>query len=36
MIAQNEANVQGELPNKTDNCTVSYKHRTVRTLVKIK
>ena len=36
MIAQNEVNVQGELANKTDNRTVSYKHRTVRTLVQIK
>ena len=27
MIAQNEANVEGELANKTDNCTVSYKDR---------
>ena len=33
MIAQNEINVQGELGNKTDNCTVSYKHRT-RTILK--
>ena len=29
-------NVQGELANKTDNRTVSYKHRTVRILVQIK
>ena len=41
MIAQNEINVQeggggGELANKADNCTVSYKHRTKRILVKIK
>ena len=36
MIAQNEVNVQGELANKTDNRTVSYKHRTGRTLVQIK
>ena len=35
-IAQNEVNVQGELANKTDNRTVSYKHRTRRTLVQIK
>ena len=27
MIAQNEVNVQAELANKTDNHTVSYKHR---------
>ena len=36
MNAQNEVNVQGELANKTDNRTVSYKHRTGRTLVRIK
>ena len=36
MIAQNEVNVQGELANKTDNRTVSYNHRTGRTLVQIK
>ena len=36
MIAQNEINVQGELANKTDNRTVSYKHRTERTLAQIK
>ena len=36
MIAQNEVNVQGELAHKTDNRTVSYKHRTGRTLVQIK
>ena len=36
MVAQNEVNVQGELANKTDDCTVSYKHRTGRTLVQIK
>ena len=34
MIVQNEVNVQAELANKTDNYTVSYKHR--RTLVHIK
>ena len=28
MIAQNEVNVQEELANKTDDRTVSYKHRT--------
>ena len=27
MIEQNEVNVQAELANKTDNHTVSYKHR---------
>ena len=31
MIAQNEVNMQGELANKTDNRTLSYKHRTGRT-----
>ena len=36
MIAQNKINVQGGLVNKTDNCTVSYKHRTGRILVQIK
>ena len=36
MIARSEVNVQGELANKTDNRTVSYKHRTGRTLVQIK
>ena len=36
MIAPSEVNVQGELANKTDNRTVSYKHRTGRTLVQIK
>ena len=36
MIAQNEVNVQGELAKETDNRTVSYKHRTGRTFVKIK
>ena len=36
MIAQNEVNVQGELANKTDNRTVSYKHHTGTTLVQIK
>ena len=33
MIAQNQITVQGELSNKTDNHTVSYKHRTGRILV---
>ena len=36
MVAQDEFNVQGELANKTDNCTVLYKHRTGKTLVQIK
>ena len=36
MIAQNKINVQGELTNKTDNRTVSCKHRTGRILVEIK
>ena len=36
MISQNETNVQRELANKTDNRTVSYKHRTGRILVKVK
>ena len=36
MIKQNEVNMQGESPNKTDNRTVSYKHLTERTLVRIK
>ena len=33
MIALNDVNVQEELENKTDNRTVSYKHRTERTLL---
>ena len=33
MVAQNEVNVLGELANKTDNHTVSFKHRTRSTLV---
>ena len=36
MIVQNEVNVQVELGNKTGGHTVSYKHRTGRTLVQIK
>ena len=36
MIAQNEINVQEELANKTDNCTVSYKHCTGWILVQPK
>ena len=30
MIVQNEIKVQGELANKTDNRTVTYKHHTGR------
>ena len=36
MIAHNEINMQGELANKTDNHTVSFKHCTGRILVQIK
>ena len=36
MIAQNEVKVQGELANKTDNRTVSYKHRAGMILAQIK
>ena len=36
MIAKNEINVQDELTNKTDNRTVSYKHRVGSILVQIK
>ena len=36
MIVQNEINVEGELAKKTDNRTVSHKHRTGRILVQIK
>ena len=36
MIPQNKSSVQGELATKIDNRTVSYKHRTGRTLVQIK
>ena len=36
MIAQNEVYVQGELANKTDDRTASYKHRTGRTLLQLK
>ena len=36
MTAQNEVNVQGELANKTDNPTASYKRCTGSTLVQIK
>ena len=35
MIAQNEVKVLGELANKTDNRTVSYKQCTGRNLVQI-
>ena len=35
MTTQNEINVQGELANKTDNRTASYKHRTGRIVVQI-
>ena len=36
MIAQNEKNVLGELANKTNNHTVSYKHRAEWILVQTK
>ena len=36
MIAQNEIKVQGELANKTDDHTLSYKHHTGRISVQIK
>ena len=36
MIGQNEVNAQGELANKTNNRTVSYKNRTGSILVQIK
>ena len=36
MIALNGVNVQGELQNKTDDRTVSYKHHAGRTLAQIK
>ena len=36
MTVQNEINEQGELANKSDNRTVSYKHRTGRILEQIK
>ena len=35
-LIRNEINAQGESVNKTDNHTVSYKHRTRRILVQIK
>ena len=36
MIVHNEINLQGELVNKTDNRTISYKRRAGRLLVQIK
>ena len=36
MIPWNEINVQGELANKSDNLTVSYKHCTKRILLQVK
>ena len=36
MIAHNGVNMQGKLVYKTDDRTVSFKHRTGRILVKIK
>ena len=36
MTAQNEESVQRELANKTNNRTVSYKHRTGMVLVQVK
>ena len=36
MIAQNDINMQGELANKADNHTVTYKHRTGKILAQIK
>ena len=36
MIAQNEIKVKGELANKTDDRTVSYKHHTRRISDQIK
>ena len=35
MTVQTEINVQGGLANKTDNCTISYKHRTGRILAQV-
>ena len=35
MIAQNEINVQGELPNKNNNRAAPYKHITERILAQI-
>ena len=34
-LAENELNVQRELASKADNHTVSYKHRTSKTLIQI-
>ena len=36
MIAQNEINLQGELANKSENCTVSDKHCNGRILAQNK
>ena len=36
MIVENELNMQRGLANKTDNRTVSYKHRIGWTLIQIK
>ena len=36
MTVQSETYMQGKLDDKTDNCTVSYKHRTGRILIQIK
>ena len=36
MIAQNELIAQRKLPNKTDNHTVTFRHRAGTTLVQIK
>ena len=36
MITQNEVNVRGELANKPDDRTVSYKQHSGRTLAQIK
>ena len=35
MIVQDKINVQGKLANKTDNRTVSYKHRIGKILVQV-
>ena len=36
LLHRMKKNVQEELANKTDNCTVSYKHRKGRILLQIK
>ena len=36
LLRRMKKNVQEELANKTDNCTVSYKHRKDRILLQIK